>query len=140
MRPLLLLSLLALAACDSARPDPAPYTGIVEVSLARDTDGRAELLLVAVDDDGCNSPLVVESDASGLRLDVRVVGIERPEGGTCLALIPARVTIPLRFDEQGDFPITVTHRGATDAYVYSIGFAGERLDAVHTSTTRLATP
>ena len=140
MRPLLLLNLLALAACDSSGVDPAPYTGVVEVSLAPDADGRTGLLLVAVDDTGCASPLVVETDATTERLDVRVVGIARRDGPTCLAIIPASVLVPLPFASQGRFPVSVAHRSATDEYAYSIGFAGERLDAVRTSTTRLGTP
>ncbi len=136
---LALAAIVALAGCDSGGTDPAPYAGIVEVSLAPRPDGTA-LRLVAVDDTGCAFPLVVETDATTARLDVRVVGIAVPDGPVCLAIIPASVLVPLPFVEQGDFPVTVAHRGATDAYAYSIGFAGERLDAVRTSTTRLATP
>ncbi|HEX9951285.1 MAG TPA: hypothetical protein VGB53_05915 [Rubricoccaceae bacterium] len=140
MRSLLLLTLLALAACDSAGPDPEPYAGVVEVSLGRDTDGRAVLRLVAVDDSGCDFPLTVETTATPSRLDVRVVGIAVPDGPVCEAIIPASADVPLPFTGQGAFPVGVVHRGSDDAYSYSIGFAGERLDAVRTSTTRLATP
>lgn len=143
MRLLLLLLLALIAACpsaDPASPDPVPYAGVVEVSLARDADGRAALRLVAVGDPGCDDPLVVETDASAERLDVRVVGIVPLQGLTCDAPIPASATVPLPFTAQGGFPVTVTHRGSADAYAYSIGVAGERLDAVQTSATRLATP
>ena len=61
------------------RHRPLPYAGIIEVSLARDAEGGAGLLLVAVDDTGCNNPLAVETDATPARLDVRVVGIVPPE-------------------------------------------------------------
>ena len=142
MRPaLIILALAALSACDSSGRDPEPYAGVVEVSLARTADGgAAALLLVAVDDTGCAFPLAVETDASPSRLDVRVVGIVPPEGGACDGIIPARATVRLPFTAQGEFPITVAHAGSNDAYTYSIGFAGERLVAVRTSTTRLAAP
>ena len=146
MRSLLLfaalgLSASGLAACDSSGPDPVPYDGIIEVSLARDSQGRAVLRLVAVDDRGCDDPLRVETvAATPARLDVRVVGIVPPADGTCLAIVPASTVVPLPFTEQGGFPVTVAHRGSTDEYAYSIGFAGERFDAVRTTTTRLATP
>lgn len=125
------------AACDSAGGDPAPYAGIIEVSLAPTPDGTAGLRLVAVDDGGCANPLVVETDAAPASLRVRVVGILQPTGASCDAFIPASAVVPLPFAQQGEFPVEVVHRGATDAYAYSIGFAGETLAAVRTSTTRL---
>ena len=138
MRLLLFAFALVAAGCDSADDDPEPYAGIIEVSLASDADGRTALLLVAVDDTGCNNPLVVETTGTPTRLAVRVVGIVRPTGATCLALIPAHATVALPFEAQGDFPVEVDHAGAVDAYAYSLGFAGEALRAVRTSTTRLA--
>ena len=137
---LLVLALAALSACDSSGRDPEPYAGVIEVSLARGADGRAALRLVAVEDTGCNFPLTVETDAAPERLGVRVVGIAVPDGPVCLAVIPASALVPLPFTAQGEFPITVAHAGSNDAYTYSIGFAGERLVAVRTSTTRLAAP
>ena len=143
MRPLLTLTLLLLAvsACDTSGTDPTPYAGVIELSLSPEVKGGPTALrLIAVGDTGCNDPFIVETDASPGRLDVRVVGIVRPTGVTCAAAIPAQALVPLPFVEQGGFPITVAHRGSTDEYAYSIGFAGERLDAVRTSTTRLAAP
>ena len=137
---LALCAILALTAvaCDSAGSDPTPYSGIIEVSLARTTDGAAGLRLVATDDGGCADPLVVETEATPTSLRVRVVGIGVQSA--CEALIPASAVVALPFAQQGEFPVEVAHRGATDAYAYSIGFAGETLAAVRTSTTRLATP
>lgn len=140
--PLVLCALLAFtaAACDSAGDDPAPYAGIIEVSLARTADEGTGLRLVAVDDTGCQNPLAVETEATPSSLRVRVVGIVQPAGPSCHATIPASAVVPLPFTQQGEFPVEVVHRGATDLYAYSIGFAGETLQAVRTSTTRLATP
>lgn len=141
MRLLPILALLGLAACDSSGPDAEPYDGVIEVSLARDADGRAVLHLVTEDDDlGCLPPLVVETDVSSARLGVRVVGVGESELEECLVATPAWADVPLPFDGQGGFSVGVAHRGSADAYTYSIGFAGERLDAVRTATTRLATP
>ncbi len=141
MRPLLLFALLALAACDSSEPDSIPYAGIIEVSLAPEVEGgQTALRLVAVETLSCNGRLRVETAASRDRLDVRVVGVLQDSDGPCLLAVSAEALVPLPFTEQGSFPVSVAHRGSTDAYAYSIGFAGERLDAVRTSTTRLATP
>ncbi len=138
--PLVFCALVALTRCDSAGTDPVSYSGIIEVALAQTADGVAGLRLVAVDDGGCADPLVVETEATPSSLRVRVVGIGVRSGPACEALIPASAVVPLPFTQQGEFPVEVVHRGATDAYAYSIGFAGETLAAVRTSTTRLATP
>lgn len=134
--PLALLLAVAVAGCDSSA-DVEAYTGTLVVSLAPTTD-EAALLLVAEDDTGCNDPLRVQvEEASTTRLHVRVVGIERSRGATCLAIIPASAVVALPFAEQGSFPVLVTHAGETDEYRYGIGFAGVTFEAVRTSTTRL---
>lgn len=145
MRLLPALALLALAAgCDSSSPEPAPYGGVIEVSLAPETEGSATtaLLLAAADDPGCLNSLAVETAALAERVDVRVVGIASGRRRiSCQAVAPASRLVPLPFSGQtGTFAVNVTHAGATDAYTYSVGVGGERLEAVRTSTTRLATP
>ena len=139
MRLLLICLVLVAAGCDSTGDDAEPYAGISEVSFAQSVEGQNALRLVAVDDNGCDDPLVVETSDTATRLSVRVVGIVRPRGATCLAVIPASALIPLSFGAEGVLPVEITHDGSTDAYSYSVrGFVGHLLQAVRTSTTRLA--
>ena len=139
----LLLHAALLMACDSdgtALGAVTPYGGVVAVSLGTGDGGATGLQLDAVDDTGCGNPLVVETVATPERLSVRVVGIRQPSGATCTAVSPARALVGLPFTAQGEFPVEVVHADSTDLYRYSVGFDGERLVAVRTSTTRLATP
>ena len=138
MRLLLLAFALVAAGCDSAGDDPETYAGTIEVSLARADDRRA-VRLVAVDDTGCNNPLIVETISTPTFLGVRVIGIARPTGATCLAIIPASATVALPFEDTGNFPVEIMHAGSTDAYLYSLGFI-ESFLPVRTRTTRLAAP
>lgn len=144
VRLLLLALALVAAGCDSAG-DPEVYDGVIEVSLTSVPDAGSGLRLVAVDDAGCDRPLRVETEivteADPERVRIRVLGIVPPVGGECEALIPASAVVPSPFTRQGEFPVEITHAGATDAYGYVIGgTAGDVLRAVRTSTTRLAAP
>ena len=138
LRLFLLALVLAAAGCDSTADDSETYTGTIEVALARADDRRA-VRLVAVDDTGCNTPLIVETISTPTFLGVRVVGIARPTGATCLAIIPASATVALPFEDTGNFPVEIMHAGSTDAYLYSLGFI-ESFLPVRTRTTRLAAP
>lgn len=133
---LLVLFVAVAVGCDSGAVVD-PYAGVIVVSLAPTADEPA-LQLLAESDTGCNRPLRVRiEEASAQRLQVRVLGIERPRGSECRGIIPARALIRLPFREQGTFPVLVTHAGATDEYRYGLGFAGVTFEAIRTSTTRL---
>ena len=130
--------LLVLAGCDSSGPNPEPYRGVIEVGLVYGVESGPALRLAAADDYGCADLLAAETQGAAGHLEVRVVGIVRQTGATCVVSTPTTRLIPLPFEGQGDFPIEVTHAGSADAYVYLAGIGGERLEAVRTSTTRLA--
>lgn len=142
MRPLaLLLALLTVAGCDAAA-DLDPYDGIIEVALADGaTTDDASLRLVAVDDASCADPLVVRYSREPASKRVTVEGIDRPQGGSCLAIIPpsAVVSLELGPDLIGGYTVEIVHAGAVDQYHLDLSEpSGPVLRAVRTSTTRLA--
>ena len=137
-----LVLLLGLAGCDSAGDGPQPYTGVIEVSLVAAIEGRTDLRVVAVDDAGCQHPLVVKAEARPASLHVRVRGIGPGpvRGVECQAVAPAQALVSIPFESLGEFSVEVAHAGSEDAYAYATGIAGPVLRAVRTSTTRLAAP
>ncbi|MEM1055902.1 MAG: hypothetical protein AAGI52_10275 [Bacteroidota bacterium] len=136
---LFLLPLLALAACDALGSDVADYDGIVEISLVSVNQTTAAVQLVAVDDTGCNRPLLTDLDREGLTRTITVEGIRVPQGGECEALIPARAEVV--FETGPDLLLNVTlqvrHAGETDEYLLS-GGSDPRLTVVRSTATRLA--
>ena len=139
MRPLAALLLLAAAGCDTgAALDP--YAGVIEVSLADATVEGAALRLVAVEDASCADPLVTSFAKGAATRAVSVEGIDRPEAGSCMALIPPMAVVPLELGPElpGGYAVEVAHAGAVDLYTLDASGPEAVLTAVRTTTTRLA--
>ncbi|MGB3542708.1 hypothetical protein [Rubrivirga sp.] len=141
---ILLALMVVVAGCDSVGVDPDVYDGVVEVSLFETTDDvPLSLRLVAVEDgDGCGDLLKTSLGRDGSVRRIEVDGIERPppDAVVCAAIISASAVVDLELgpDLSGGYVLEIEHAGSTDLYALDLTGSVPILEAVRTSTTRIA--
>ncbi|WP_412067951.1 hypothetical protein [Rubrivirga sp. IMCC43871] len=137
MRLLLALLSLAVAGCDTVRPDVVPLDDVLVVDVvAADPAVPPALTFVTEGTPGCATPVAYRTRVSRDVLTVEVNGLEVPTGPTCRALIPSSFAVAVPTTTASALGVEVRHRGVTDRYEVRHGEDGLVLVPVRTSATR----
>ncbi|WP_412063519.1 hypothetical protein [Rubrivirga sp. IMCC45206] len=137
MRVLLALLTLAVAGCDTVRPDVVALDDVLVVDVvAADPAVLPALTFVTEGAPGCATPVAYRTRVSRDVLTVEVDGLEVPTGPTCRAFIPSSFAVAVPTTTASALDVEVRHRGETDRYEVRYADGGLELVPVRTSATR----